>query len=259
MPVSPTYPGVYIEEIPSGVRTITGVATSITAFIGCALRGPVNEPVTINNFADFERIFGGLGVDSTMSYAVRDFYLNGGTQALIVRIHNGATPATLAVPVGVTLQAKSPGLWGENLRVRVDYATRDPSDTTLYNLSVRDTRTGAEERFLNISTVPASPRSLDKVLSQRSALIQVSGALPATRPDAHTAVPPGVDPFSDTALPVASPRPVPTVATALRSPTLSIPAAAATRPGSTPCSIATSLTSWSCRRSAAPRTWPWRP
>ena len=86
MPIIPTYPGVYIEEIPSGVRTITGVATSITAFIGRARRGPVNEPVTINNFGDFERIFGGLWEKYLMSYAVRDFYLNGGSQALIVRL-----------------------------------------------------------------------------------------------------------------------------------------------------------------------------
>lgn len=86
MPVTLTYPGVYIQEIPSGVRTITGVATSITAFIGRAYRGPTNEPVMINNFGDFERIFGGLREDYLMSYAVRDFYLNGGSQALILRI-----------------------------------------------------------------------------------------------------------------------------------------------------------------------------
>ena len=54
MPVPVTYPGVYIEEIPSGVRTITGVATSITAFIGRAARGPSDQAVTINGFADFE-------------------------------------------------------------------------------------------------------------------------------------------------------------------------------------------------------------
>jgi len=86
MPVQPTYPGVYIEELPSGVRTITGVATSITAFIGRARRGPVNESVTINNYGDFERIFGELWIESTMSYAVRDFYMNGGKQAIIVRL-----------------------------------------------------------------------------------------------------------------------------------------------------------------------------
>src|SRR5215813_8329090 len=90
MPVTPTYPGVYIEEISSGVRTITGVATSITAFIGRAKRGPTDadnsSPVTINSFGDFERIFGGLWVESALSYAVRDFFLNGGAQAIIVRL-----------------------------------------------------------------------------------------------------------------------------------------------------------------------------
>jgi phage tail sheath protein FI len=80
MPTTPTYPGVYIEEIPSGVRTITGVATSITAFVGRTLRGPENEPVTINSFGDFERVFGGLWGESTVSYAVRDFYLNRGAE-----------------------------------------------------------------------------------------------------------------------------------------------------------------------------------
>jgi len=95
MPVALTYPGVYVEEIPSGVRTITGVATSITAFIGRALRGPTNTPVTINSYADFERIFGGLWVQSSLGFAVRDFYLNGGSQAIIVRLFH-PSPATQA-------------------------------------------------------------------------------------------------------------------------------------------------------------------
>ena len=181
MPVTPTYPGVYIEEVPSGVRTITGVPTSVAAFIGRELRGPTDRPVTITSYADFERIFGGLWVDSTMSYAVRDFYQNGGSQAIIVRIHNGATAATITAPGGLTLRAKSPGIWGEKLRVRVEHLT----DAALYNLRIRDTQTGADERFLNISTDAASPRSLDKVLAQ-SDLVELPGALPAGRPDAHT-------------------------------------------------------------------------
>jgi uncharacterized protein len=73
MPVAVSYPGVYIEEIPSGVRTITGVATSVTAFIGRTVKGPVNAPFAVNSFGDFERNFGGLSVDSPLSYAVRDF------------------------------------------------------------------------------------------------------------------------------------------------------------------------------------------
>src|SRR5262249_20365152 len=86
MPVTPTYPGVYVEEIPSGVRTITGVATSIAAFVGRAQRGPTNKAVTINNFSDFDRNFGGLWSWSKLGFAVRDFYLNGGGQAIIVRL-----------------------------------------------------------------------------------------------------------------------------------------------------------------------------
>ena len=123
MPVQPTYPGVYIEELPSGVRTITGVATSITGFIGKALRGPTDQPVTITSFADYERIFGGLHRDMTLSYAVRDFFLNGGGQAVIVRLYKttagSAAKATYEVP-NLILQAASEGAWGMLVRARVE-------------------------------------------------------------------------------------------------------------------------------------------
>ena len=193
MPVSPTYPGVYIEEIPSGVRTIVGVATSITAFIGTAIKGPVQEPTTINNFGDYERMFGGLSLDSTMSYAVRDFYLNGGSQAIIVRIENGAEPATItlvgeASPVdALVLEAASPGLWGNNLSAGVDYNTRDTTDTQLFNLTVQE-GSGTPEKLFNVSMNSADPRYLPRFLEQNSLLVRVqedsSGnpILPAGRP-----------------------------------------------------------------------------
>src|ERR1700730_13084543 len=114
MPIAPTYPGVYVEEIPSGVRTITGVATSITAFVGRALCGQVNEPITINSFGDFERQFGGLAIDYPMSYAVSDFYRNGGSKAIIVRLFSpspaGSGVAQL-ITGGLKLAASSPGTW----------------------------------------------------------------------------------------------------------------------------------------------------
>ena len=122
MPITLTYPGVYIEEVPSGVRTIVGVATSITAFIGSALRGPVDDPVTINNFGDFERVFGGLGLDYPMSYAVRDFFLNGGAQAIVVRLYTPAGVGTAVIDTnGLTLEAANPGTWANGLRARVDH------------------------------------------------------------------------------------------------------------------------------------------
>lgn len=88
MPVALSYPGVYIEEVASGVRTITGVATSIAAFVGRAARGPTDVPVVINSYAEFEQKFGGLWLDGPMSYAVRDFYMNGGAQAVIARLYS---------------------------------------------------------------------------------------------------------------------------------------------------------------------------
>src|ERR687885_1948451 len=100
MPASLTYPGVYVEEVPSGVRTITGVATSVTAFVGRARWGPLDTPVTIHGFADFERQFGGLWVDSALGYAVRDFFLNGGGEAIVVRVARNAGVATLNVDPG---------------------------------------------------------------------------------------------------------------------------------------------------------------
>ena len=83
MPSALTYPGVYIEEIPSGVRTIVGVATSITAFLGRAPRGPTNEPTTVTSYGDFESRFGSLDYNYPLGYAVRDFFLNGGSQAMM--------------------------------------------------------------------------------------------------------------------------------------------------------------------------------
>ncbi len=86
MPVQVTYPGVYIEELPSSQHVISGVPTSITAFMGRAVFGKVNEPITIFNYGDYERFFGGLSYDYPMSYAVQDFFLNGGGEAIIVRL-----------------------------------------------------------------------------------------------------------------------------------------------------------------------------
>ena len=202
MPQALTYPGVYVEEIPSGVRTITGVATSITAFLGKAVRGPMDEPTTITSFGDFERIFGGLHRDFTLSYAVRDFFLNGGSQAVIVRLYKAvtgkATKATFQV-TNLPLEAASEGAWGMQVRVRVDkkptaganadsnlnaIAARlkvDPTD--LFDLRIRDLGTGISESFLNLTT-KESARRADRVLKAESALVRVASTvtLPSNTP-----------------------------------------------------------------------------
>jgi hypothetical protein len=198
MPVTPTYPGVYIEEIPSGVRTITGVATSITAFVGRARRGPTDMAIDINSFGDFERIFGGLWLDSPMSYAVRDFYLNGGADAIIVRLYNaetgqGAKAAKSKVAAGaITLEAKYEGRWGAYLRASVDQenisedvaAGLGLAKADLFNLTVRDAAPGGiTERHVNLS-VKESPRRIDRVLEASSTLVRWDGVLNPQSPPA---------------------------------------------------------------------------
>src|SRR5215472_6636848 len=95
-----TYPGVYIEEVPSGVRTIVGTATSITAFVGRTRMGPLNEPVRVQNPGDFARIFGGLWYDSALTYGVQQYFLNGGADAIVVRLAKGARAAKITMPTG---------------------------------------------------------------------------------------------------------------------------------------------------------------
>jgi len=212
MPITPTYPGVYIEEIPSGVRTITGVATSITAFIGRAWRGPVNDPITINSYGDYERIFGGLWVESSMSYAVRDFYLNGGSQAIIVRLYHpeAAQPTYASIGAnGLMLEASYPGAWGNFLRARIDHdvspevAERyDLEVTDLFNLTVRDTKTGLTEEFRNVSIVD-SRRQVTNVLANESRLVRVD-SLPGAIPEPHFNPPPGQDVWGDNVPPTNS-------------------------------------------------------
>ncbi len=214
MPVNPIHPGVYVKEDPSGVRTITDVATSIAAFIGRALRGPTDEdgPVTINSFGDFERVFGGLWVQSAISYAIRDFYLNGGSRAIVVRLHHPSGPdssdkASLSRD-GLNLEAAYPGAWGDKLRLRGDHDTRpaEPEEggAKLLNLLVRDDETGLMEQFRNVSVDPEHPHSVDKALANKSAMVRVSGALPSDRPAAHDRLAAGQDVWGDDAPQIAN-------------------------------------------------------
>lgn len=208
MPVAVSYPGVYIEEIPSGVRTIVGVPTSIAAFVGRARRGPVDSPVLINSFGDFERTFGGLWIDSSLGYTVRDFYLNGGGQALIVRLYHPSPPgrgskaaagslprAQLTIDT-LKLEAAHDGAWGNALRARVDHAVK-PDDDTLFNVWVKDDGIGRIEVFRNVSVAPDHARRLDNVLLNDSKLMRVVGDLPKSRPPAHAEPVAGADLWSD--------------------------------------------------------------
>ena len=165
MPIVPTYPGVYVEEIPSGVRTISGVSTSVTAFVGAARRGPINRAVRILGFADFERNFGGLVSDFELGYAVRQFFQNGGGEAWVIRLARNPVAASTElrsatnVPV-LRLTALDEGAAGNEIQVRVDHATATPGSTfnlTLQYVSANPTENRSEGFWL---TAP-SPQGVE--------------------------------------------------------------------------------------------------
>lgn len=194
MPVQPTYPGVYITETASGVRTIAGVATSITAFVGRAKRGPVNEPTVCFKFGEFARRFGGLWLDGPLSYAVDDFYANGGGQAVVVRLFKPKAAdddGVATVTVGnLELVAADPGAWGNKLSVVASH----PSDAKaaeavaaryaaqgfplvaadLFDLTVVDAGTNAREVHRNLTIkADGGPQRIDRVLAAQSNLVRV--------------------------------------------------------------------------------------
>ena len=104
--------GIQVHEDAGSEQAIAETPTAIAAFVGRCLRGPVNRPVQLTGFADFQRIFGGLWQPSTLSYAVEQYFENGGRTAFVVRVANGARCCTISLPAGagsLVLQALSPG------------------------------------------------------------------------------------------------------------------------------------------------------
>lgn len=192
MPVTPTYPGVYVQEVPSGVRTIVGVSTSTAVFIGRAKRGPMNEPVLCLSLSDFERAFTGETAGSDMARHVRLFFQNGGTRCYGMRIAKGAKPAqvTLKSESGaevLEVTARSAGLEGNKIRIAVTYNGLRPEAT--FNLEIFRWGNAADgtpvkedrELFSALSMDPASPRYVERFVNQSSQLVEVkdkSGDLP---------------------------------------------------------------------------------
>ena len=188
MPTTPTYPGVYIEEIPSGVRTISGVATSIAAFVDFFARGPMNQAIQVLNMGDFEREFGGLDARSEASYGIRQFFLNGGGEAWVVRVasSNAQNPLGKATAVlrgsvdagaGVlTISAVSEGSWANALRARVDAAPNNSFNLTLteYVTEGGVERPARTETHRGLSMSTSSPREVETVVNEESQLVTVA-------------------------------------------------------------------------------------
>lgn len=179
MAVQVSYPGVYIQEVPSGVRTITGVSTSIGAFLGRASKGPIDKAVRLLSYADYERSFGAPHPSSDLAQSVRMFFDNGGTDCYVVRLAPGAAASTVTIHTlddtsVLVATAKAAGVWGNTIRLEVDYNTANPYDT--FNLRVIFEEGGEPlqtESFSALSMNPTSPRFAPSFVSQSSALIDL--------------------------------------------------------------------------------------
>lgn len=176
-------------EQPGSIRVIARAATSIAAFVGRTLKGPVNEPVPVRSFADFTRVFGGLWQPSTLSYAVEQFFENGGRCAIIVRVVNGARPPTLTLPAGngrLILRGVGAGS-REFLRASVDYDGIEPRESDRFNLVVQRVRASGSEQiedqeiFRRLSVTPGADRFIADALLE-SRLVRVQGSVPTERP-----------------------------------------------------------------------------
>ena len=192
MPQPLTYPGVYVEEVPSGVRTIAGVATSIGLFIGWATRGRVNEGERIFSFADFEREYGGLDRRSYLGYAVRNFFDNGGTDAYVIRIAKTSVPegdTTSVIAATATtklddlaIEASSPGDWAHAYSVRLrKRATPDQKRFKLDVLLGKPADNVVVETYENLSKDAGDPRFVEAIVNARSSIITVK--VPASPAD----------------------------------------------------------------------------
>jgi uncharacterized protein len=196
--VQTTYPGVYVVERPSGAHAISGVSTSVTAFVGAARRGPTGQPVRVFSVQDYVRAFGPAWDEGRpMGHAVAMFFANGGGEAVVVRVQgNGpAAAATLRTAGGspadtLVVTASAPGSWanrgtGGGVDVVVDTATTsNPAD--LFTLRVRRhdvDRSGQEvvvqeEVFADLSMAPASPRFVLAALRTSALLTAAAAASP---------------------------------------------------------------------------------
>lgn len=207
--VQVSFPGVYIQEKSSGVRTITGVATSIAAFVDAFPRGALDEAVQCLSFADFEREFGGIHSDSPASYGIKQFFQNGGSECWVVRVADGAATSEVTVDdtagAGGTVMfraragrqirgeiAVNPGEWGDHLMLEVDYDSTDPA--ALFNLVVTEVAVSngrrsvvRSETFRNLTMDPAQPNHALAVVNAGSRLVQLDNSAavaPFTRPAA---------------------------------------------------------------------------
>ena len=130
-------PGVYVEEFDSAGQPLSGVSTSIAGFIGIAEMGPVKGlPTLVTSLNDFKRNFGSYLSDNQfgqyryLSYAVDQFFTNGGSQAYIVRVAPEDAKAAKGSNEQLNVAAKNAGTWGNGINILITPSSKAKSYIT---------------------------------------------------------------------------------------------------------------------------------
>lgn len=117
-------PGVYVEEVSSGIKPIEGVSTSTAGFVGMTERGP-EWPYMVASWLEFQRWYGSYIPDeSYLAYAVQGFFSNGGQRCFIARVASDtAVAAQGTLNAALELAAIGRGAWSNNITITVAPAT----------------------------------------------------------------------------------------------------------------------------------------
>lgn len=178
-----------LEEPARGQRVAVR-RESVVAFVGSSPRGPVGIPVAVRGVDEFRRRFGSPGYRSRIQEILAQFFDNGGTSAIIVRVSASERRHRIVMPGtggDLALQAVNPGSQ-ECLRASVDYDGIPVDDTGRFNLVIhrlpsRDKPiVEQQEIYRAVSVDPGDPDFVVHALSG-SELARVAGPVPLTRPE----------------------------------------------------------------------------
>ncbi|MEA2721879.1 MAG: uncharacterized protein QOJ39_3743 [Candidatus Eremiobacteraeota bacterium] len=175
------HPGVYVQEVSSGLQPIQGVSTSTAAFIGVTDKGPIPgtklpagraaQPGLVTSMSDYLRRYGGFRTDSFLTYAVQAFYQNGGKRLYIVRVAKNAKAAALGSSLSpispptpadaLPISAASEGLWGNNIWISFSASSGGAPNTfrlnVMYGTTDAEAKQNVVESYDNVTVASASP------------------------------------------------------------------------------------------------------
>jgi phage tail sheath protein FI len=172
-------PGVYVEETSFRSKSIEGVSTSTTAFVGPTRKGPIGgTPELLTSFGDFERIYGGLAdlrfaqsATNYLAHAVRSYFNEGGSRLYVSRAFLAGGTNGRASSVDVVVGADA-----ADEKEKARFVARTPGDAGNGRISLRQVASPAVKR-----TMESAPQGT---------MVRVGGSNPAGPAQVRGGVPP---------------------------------------------------------------------